>query len=252
MYSVFELRYQVYCLERGYLPASDYPDGMEQDNFDRHSDHFCEFDELGSVVGYARLVKPDEKGFFPFQYHCDQLLDGVMLPPREESVEVSRLIVRCDYRRARADSEIVVEGVTSTHRNASGRDSQSRLILPRLYRQMVVHSLTVGRRYWFAAMERVLARSLLQMGYPFKQITPNVDYYGPVSTYMLDMEELQDRLAVRNPAHLAWLTTPDAEAIVGSMPPLIDQSIPSRSRVPAIAPSRLRKHSPTLPVEIHT
>lgn len=221
MYSVFELRYRVYCLERGYLSASDYPDGLERDVFDDHSDHFCEFDELGSVVGYARLVKSDKQGMFPFQHKCGQLLDGVSLPPADESVEVSRLIVRQDFRRVRKGSRSSGERDAFTVDSEDRRDPRTRFILPNLYRQMVVHSLSVGRRYWFAAMERPLARSLLHMGYPFKRITAAVDYYGPVSTYMLDMEELQERLETHNPGHLAWLTTPDVEALAGTMPPIV-------------------------------
>jgi hypothetical protein len=48
-----------------------------------------------------------------------------------------------------------------------------------------------------------------------------VNYYGPVATYLLDMEALQEQLRARNPDHLAWLTTRDALAVDGSMPPRI-------------------------------
>ena len=33
----YRLRYQVYCLERKFLPAEDYPAGLELDEFDSHS-----------------------------------------------------------------------------------------------------------------------------------------------------------------------------------------------------------------------
>ena len=35
----YRLRYQVYCLERKFLRAEDYPEGLEHDEFDRHSIH---------------------------------------------------------------------------------------------------------------------------------------------------------------------------------------------------------------------
>jgi N-acyl amino acid synthase of PEP-CTERM/exosortase system len=215
MQTVFELRYQVYCLERGYLPASEYPGQAESDQFDHHSDHFCEFDDIGTVVGYARLVRADGRGMFPFEYRCDEFLDGLTLPDKEKSAEVSRLIIRGDHRRHRAP----VRGDSTSCRPSYYRKSVKPNILPSLYRQMVIFSMASGIRYWYAAMERPLARSLLLMNYPFRQVTPLVDYYGPVATYMLDMHELHDRLAARNPRHLAWLTTADADAVPGTMPP---------------------------------
>ena|SRR5690348_7881500 len=36
---VFRLRYQVYCLERSFENASDYPDGRERDDDDSRSAH---------------------------------------------------------------------------------------------------------------------------------------------------------------------------------------------------------------------
>ena len=35
----YRLRYQVYCLERKFLRAEDYPNGLEIDVFDRHAAH---------------------------------------------------------------------------------------------------------------------------------------------------------------------------------------------------------------------
>jgi N-acyl amino acid synthase of PEP-CTERM/exosortase system len=237
MQSVFELRYQVYCLERGYLPGADYPGGMETDAFDPGSAHFCEFDDCGDIAGYVRLVRDTGDTRFPFQQHCSDLLDGVSLPPATISAEVSRLIIRSDFRRQRVAS--VAEGAsvvrpTIDHRprRPERRHPCSPLILPQLYRQMVVYSLATGIRYWYAAMERPLARSLLHMNYPFRQITPEVDYYGPVATYMLDMDELKHRLALRNPDHLAWLTNADALAVPGTMPPQV--STPAVRELPPL------------------
>ena len=33
----YRLRYQVYCVERGFLDAGDYPEQLERDEFDRYS-----------------------------------------------------------------------------------------------------------------------------------------------------------------------------------------------------------------------
>lgn len=250
MQSVFELRYQVYCLERGFLKASDYPEGIEKDDFDSTSDHFCEFDDYDRVAGYARLVRHNSDLLFPFQQHCDTLLDDVTLPPPEYSAEVSRLIIRSDHRRQRTARGALVAMASDEARPACERASRaaaSPLTLPKLYRQMVVFSLNKGIKYWYAAMERTLARSLLLMNYPFKQITAQVDYYGPVATYMLDMHELQRRLSNRNPSHLEWLTNAEAEATIGTMPPQISPSITPR-QLPFVS-GQLPQHAFALHVD---
>lgn len=220
MQGVHELRYEVYCEERGFLPSQHYPDRREVDAFDASSVHFCELDAAKNLAGYARLVRSNEQDMFPFQEHCKTLLSDVVLPPSRNAAEVSRLILRGDQRRQRKlplPSDICVPQPLSVPACRTIKP----LTLPKLYRQMVVHSLATNIQYWYAAMERPLARSLVHMNYPFRQITPQIDYYGPVATYLLDMDELQDRLSVRNPEHLAWLTDLSAEAIVGTMPPLV-------------------------------
>ena len=74
-----------------------------------------------------------------------------------------------------------------------------------LYRELFNHSLDTGLRYWYAAMERPLARVLAQMGFAFKQVGPASDYFGPVAPYLADLRELQARVGAVNPSLLQWL-----------------------------------------------
>ena len=74
MRSMFELRFQVYCLECGFLPAENYPNHRETDEYDVNSAHFCAFDLSDELVGCVRLVRPDALPTFPFQSHCTTLL----------------------------------------------------------------------------------------------------------------------------------------------------------------------------------
>lgn len=199
------LRYDVYCLERNYLPAHNYPERQESDEFDARSAHFSEFDDSGNIVGYVRLVRATEMAGFPFVQHAAALFPGVALPAASESAEISRLIVHPELRRRR--KEVEFEGVNLTQ-DADGdrtRCLESHDILSRMYRQMYVYSLQSGVRYWYAAMELVLARSLRQMSFPFKQVGEKLDYYGPVAPYLLDLRELEAKLGERRPSFLAWI-----------------------------------------------
>lgn len=211
--SIFELRYQVYCLECGFLPAEQYPQRRESDDHDERSSHFCAFNHREELVGYVRLVAPDTAGRFPFQEHCHRLLDDVCLPPASQSAEISRLMVRSDYRRRQGD---LLSGVTAEQNDAafggSDRRSDSPQILLSLYRQMYHYSLDNGIRYWYAAMERALARSLKRLSFAFQQIGPETDYFGPVAPYVADLRELERRVGESNPALMAWLRSRDIVA----------------------------------------
>lgn len=207
---VFELRFQVYCLECGFLPSANYPDRREIDEYDANSAHFCAFDLRDNLVGCVRLVRPDALQTFPFQRHCSALLEGVTLPAPSEAAEISRLMVSQDYRRRRGDilaSVTIQEGPAIPAHEM--RDNSPQILLS-LYRQMYAFSLNNGIRYWYAAMERSLARALTRMNFGFRQIGPPTDYYGPVAPYLADLRELEALVGQSNPALLAWMRRPEA------------------------------------------
>ena len=202
---VFELRYQVYCQERGYLPADNYPDRRETDHYDAISAHFCAFNLRDELVGYVRMVPPDPGQSFPFQSHCRDLLAGARLTPPAQAAEISRLMVSQAYRRRRGD---VLSGVTIESNppqvTRDLRDHTPQILLS-LYRQMYAYSLAHSTRYWYAAMEQSLARALGQMGFAFEQIGPLVDYYGPVALFLGDLRQLELQIQQSNPALMVWL-----------------------------------------------
>lgn len=205
MLQVFELRYQVYCRECGFLPADHYPDHCETDPYDAQSAHFCAFNLRDELVGYVRLIHPGCTPSFPFQSRFQDLLPGASLAPFSEAAEISRLMVTQAYRRRRGDvlaGLTVEEGIPPVPLDLRDHTPQ---ILFSLYRQIYAHSLRQGTRYWYAAMERTLARALGQMGFGFVQIGPLIDYYGPVALYLGDLRQLEVQVGQRNPALMAWL-----------------------------------------------
>lgn len=210
MVDIFQLRYQVYCTECGFLDPEQYPDRQERDDFDEDSAHFCAYNRNDELVGYVRLVPATgEEGRFPWESHGLNLSAGVTLPPRALSAEISRLMVRRDYRRRRGDTMQGVSTVDEHMPIAGDRRVEAPQIVLSLYRQMYQHSLRAGLRYWFAAMERPLARSLAQMGFGFEQIGAEADYFGPVAPYIGDLRELERRLEQRSPQLLAWMQRPE-------------------------------------------
>lgn len=209
---IFKLRYEVYCLECQYLPAEEFQNGLESDEFDPCSIHFAAFTQHEQIVGTVRLVQPEPSQSYPFEGHCS-VFDDYSMPPREQAAEISRLVVRKTHRRRRGDSmqgiskDFVEKGDTNSiqpHKADKRRSGNSPLLLLGLYREMYRYSRRNGIRYWYAAMERSLARSLDKMGFRFVPIGPQTDYYGPVTPFIVDLDELNERLHRENRFLAAW------------------------------------------------
>ncbi len=204
--AVFSLRYRVYCLDRGFLPANDYPDGLEIDKFDRQSTHFCAFDRQERVIGSVRLVRASTATPFPFQEHCEILDTGIVLPPPAECAEVSRLVIdRHFLRRANDGPEgMPIAPPEGSPERVPERRTQRPEIVLGLYREMYRYSRQNGIRYWYAAMERSLARALMRFQFEFRPIGPETDYFGPVAPYIASLDELERHLGQENPDLLRW------------------------------------------------
>lgn len=208
---IFALRYEVYCIECGYLSPEQFQNGLESDEYDVHSSHFTAHDLGDDVVGSLRIVQPSDTQCFPFERYCKALFKDNALPPRNECGEVSRLVVRKNYRRRTGDSlSGIVDRVEARRHSARGDESNDRRssgpqILLGLYREAYRHSLRAGIRYWYAAMEKPLARALARFEFVFTPIGMETDYYGPVTPYMADLRELEIRVGKANPELMAWL-----------------------------------------------
>ncbi len=205
MNALHRLRFEVYCRERAFLPEADYPDQMESDAHDASAAHFVAFNGDEEVVGYVRLLRPDHQLQLPFQTRCTSLLPGLQMPPAAESAEISRLMVRKDYRRRRGDLLAGVAAPKDPTSAADERRSPTPQIMLSLYRAIFAYSLDTGLRYWFAAMERPLARALAHMGFAFKQVGAAGDYFGMVAPYLADLKDLEARVGALNPDLLRWL-----------------------------------------------
>lgn len=248
--SLFKLRYEVYCLERGYLPRDDYPHGHESDEHDVASEHFGAFDSNDEPIGYVRLVRSGSNGF-PFEQHCTDLVPDLRLPRGDDAAEISRLMVRQDHRVARGDSGPRAPSLEPVPSQASA--ARSARILLHLYRQMYAYSIANGVRWWYAAMERPLARFLRQWDFGFQQIGPETDYFGPVAPYMANLRDLEKRVGASNPQLLAWMQSSELsprettewqfrhirhpEHPLGAVPPSrpLPASVTLRSTEPALA-----------------
>ena len=97
---LFRFRYRVFCVETGIFDPSDYPDGMEKDEFDRYAEHYKLVDESGNMVGAFRFIRNNPLGFPSFVHMgLSHLLETEYDPDR--IAEFSRIAIAREYRGLR-------------------------------------------------------------------------------------------------------------------------------------------------------
>jgi N-acyl amino acid synthase of PEP-CTERM/exosortase system len=196
----YALRYQVYCLERHFLAPDDYPDQLETDEFDQHSIHMGVVNAQGELAATARLVQLTPAGLPSFD-HCTFYAGvNVLRDLQRHVIEVSRLSVSRSYNRRAGDEHF---GLGSAPPRTEGGERRSGgVLVMTLYKAMYQTSKRRGITDWMAATEKSLQRLVTRSGFPFRQIGPETDYYGPVAPYLLDLAEF------------------DANILSGRFPPL--------------------------------
>jgi len=179
----YNLRYQVYCIERGFLRAVDYPDLLEIDEFDKYSVHVGVLNRQGNLMGTARLVQPSAAGL-PMFPRCSLFEDVPLLSQKRALiVETGRLAIsrRTDSQDRRMAGDIALQ----------------------VFKGVYQASKRYGFTHWVAATEKSLQRLMARYGFPWKPIGPETDYYGMVAPYLLSLDEfdgiiLSGRLPILN------------------------------------------------------
>jgi len=196
----YRLRYQVYCRERSFLAAEDYPNGQESDAFDRHSEHIGVLDPWGTLVATGRVVNLTQAGpGLPLFRHCRIFANETeLIDPDNRVVEISRVAMSRRYRRKTA------EGLPER------RDIRGEAFLTLL--KGVYHaSKRMDATHWLAATEKSLHRLLEHHGFPFRVIGPPANYSGPVAPYLMNLAEFEDVVRSRRiPALDDFLVDPAA------------------------------------------
>jgi N-acyl-L-homoserine lactone synthetase len=174
----YRLRYQVYCVERAFLRAADYPDRIERDEFDRYALHLGVVDRDGDLKATSRLIEVSVYGL-PLFRHCQIFpQENELFRPTNRFAEVSRLCMS----RQLADRAAVI---------------------PTMYKSLYQFSKRAGFTHWLVATERSLHRLLTNFGFPFRPVGPQIDYFGPVAPYVMDFQEFEQTLVSGARPHLA-------------------------------------------------
>lgn len=187
MQSVARLRYDIYCVERGFVDPASCPDGYELDEYDRFSVPIAVADG-GEVLAALRLVLDSPLGF-PLEKRAQELYSSYERMEPARTAEISRLVVARSHRDCPA-------------------------VLLRLFRKMYEQSVRRGLTYWLAAMEPALDRRLRRLvGIEFTPVGPSMDYYGEVLPYGAAIHDVERTLEQRRPELHRYFGMPSSQPV---------------------------------------
>ncbi|MES2626356.1 MAG: PEP-CTERM/exosortase system-associated acyltransferase [Pseudomonadota bacterium] len=210
----FALRYEVYCKERRFLTPEKYPQKCESDHYDNHAVHVGGTNSNGEMVGTVRMVLHSALGFPMFE-HCkifpqyEYLTD---LHVQKATAEISRLAFTKHHRtfpkpEVRSNGEVSCEDISSTVESATVNPTATKQdkadITLGIYKTIYQISKRRGITHWCAAMEKSLLRLMGRFHFAFTPIGPELDYYGPVTPYVVTLAEIEKGLRQHCPATYA-------------------------------------------------
>lgn len=210
----FALRYEVYCKERRFLTPDNYPQKHETDRYDSYSIHVGGTNSKGEMVGTVRLVSHSTIGF-PLFEHCKLFPQYEHLASPQSQIttaEISRLAFTKNYKeplstrtgqREHAHDDADECGGAAPAARAPLSNLEKAGITLGIYKTIYQISKRRGITHWYAAMEKSLLRLMRRFHIAFTPIGPELDYYGPVTPYVLALSEMEKALHQHCPATFA-------------------------------------------------
>jgi N-acyl amino acid synthase of PEP-CTERM/exosortase system len=176
---VFRLRYQVYCLERGFEDVGDHPDGREQDGDDARSLHFLVFDRAtGCAMGTVRLILPLAGDELPALGLIGANERRRLDLPLAATAEISRFAIAKTFRRPLEAGWCQAHGLAV---RAGGSDQPAPpppLVTFGLIQAVLMMTLAGDITHIVAMMEPALLRLLRRLGIEFHPIGGPVQHHG--------------------------------------------------------------------------
>lgn len=206
---VFEVRYQVYCIDRPFEDPSCFTDKREHDTYDPQSVHgLIRHTITGDSVAAVRLVMAGSgsgQTDFPMEGPCisrmDQPAQGAFAGAcRQQIAEISRMAVSREFRR-RLNEEKSVSGISESAYYSDAENGKRAMpyislgLFAAILQMSVKHRIT----HWMAVMEPAQLRLLKRFGVEFDHVGPVLDYHGRRRPAFTEAASLLERIRVRRP-----------------------------------------------------
>ncbi|WP_166259966.1 PEP-CTERM/exosortase system-associated acyltransferase [Marinobacter salicampi] len=232
---VYEVRYQVYCIDRPFEDPNCFADKREHDSYDPRSAHALIRHRItGDSVAAVRLVMTGdnpENADFPMEGHCVPHMDldaqsAIAEAPREKIAEISRMAVSREFRR-RLNEDKSVSGISDSAYYSDSENGKRAMpyISLGLFAAILQMSVKHGITHWMAVMEPAQLRLLKRFGVEFDHVGPVIEYHGRRRPAFTEAASLIEGIRLRRPD--VWsLITADGKYL----PALPDSSYGSAER----------------------
>ena len=212
----YNLRYRVYCVQRGYENPEAFPDGRERDRYDEFSKHFLiRSFESGEWLAGLRIIR------FPFEalpINRASQIDPDQLPDLKNSqvAELSRLCAVAPEKKLAFDA---IGPTTSWVSMAFMRAARA-------------YAVENDIRYLFVLIADPLARILNRAGIEFVPVGPVSEYRGKRRPYIHDVRLGYHDLPFKAPrVYEMFCNTPAYRTVSQACPPAATRII-ARARGP--------------------
>ncbi|MBU2955592.1 PEP-CTERM/exosortase system-associated acyltransferase [Marinobacter sp. F3R08] len=206
---VFEVRYQVYCIDRPFEDPKCFADNREHDSYDPQSVHaLIRHRPTGHSVATVRLVmtgdnldQPD----LPMEGPCVHRMtrraqDAIAKTNRNKIAEISRMAVSREFRK-RLNEDKTTSGVSeeASYSDAENGKRAVPYISLGLFAAILEMSVRHGITHWMAVMEPAQLRLLKRFGVEFDHVGPVLEYHGLRRPAFTEASSLIDRIKARRP-----------------------------------------------------
>lgn len=207
--TVYEVRYQVYCIDRPFEDPNCFHDKRERDSYDPRSAHALIRHRItGDSVAAVRLVLAGENpeiADFPMEGPCVPHMDqhakhAISATPRHRIAEISRMAVSREFRR-RLNEDKSVSGI-SEHAYYTDAENGKRAmpyISLGLFAAILQMSVRHGITHWMAVMEPAQLRLLKRFGVEFDHVGPIMEYHGKRRPAYTEAASLVEGIRRRRP-----------------------------------------------------
>jgi len=171
----YNLRYQIFCLEKGFEEADKFKDEMEKDIYDDNAIHFL-VKGNNRWIGSFRLVI-DQFGNLPFQ-KVSALGSSQFLQRNLEIAEFSRLGILRPFQKLRNGQP---------PKESSENESE---IMLKMIHAGVDYCRTNGIGHIIILCRRSISRVLNQFGLEARPIGPAVFHHGPRIPFVFNLADM--------------------------------------------------------------
>ena len=211
-----QIRYRVFCLERGFEDPTAFPTGEEKDTWDEHSVHFIVREKkTGRWIGSTRLILPEQT--LPVE-HMETVSEGFLNGmDRQRFGEISRFcIINKNTKTTSQFSHISKPQLDWI----GGIDKADQFeITLGMVRALAVYGIQHGLDYSYMFITKSLARLLKRLGISLYQTGPMKEYRGLRAPFLVDYRESMVSAAKSSEKvrafierqHLAYVSIAEAE-----------------------------------------